>query len=228
MTPLELILTGLAGGALGGAGYAAWVSGFDLRTIAIKRRERADRAARARRIAELDHAADVARRRLALAAQATARPPAPLPLFPDPPRSIKPSPRPVGTDRSWFYVPAPGPASVDWRGADWSSPVALTFETKVIRASRFGVAAQIGPEPMPPDVLVGAVVDLWRAFLRGLDTGRMVVDQQSRPGVELEPVNFGHRSVVPQVRMVVHAAVCWPAVEGVTTPRRPGWQDVTR
>lgn len=207
MTPLEAVLTFIGGAAVGGMVYLAGMAqGSDVRT------------ARARRIAELEHAARAARLR---AARDTARPPAPLPLFPAPPRSTMVVPR----DRDyWLYVKPPGPSSFEWAGAGWATPTALDFEPTSMHARRVGAAATIPEgEPIAPMELVRAVVGVWAEFRRVLDVHGVVVDHDARVGVSVERGDL--RSLV--TRFVVRAK-CWPAVEGVTVPRRPGWQDVTR
>jgi hypothetical protein len=189
--------------------YWAWQAGRAHRDIARIRAER--------------EAAKLARRKPTAPTRILTPPPparAMLPRkpFADPPRAIR-----AFHGHQLAYVKPPGRSSFGWRGAEWASPTSLDFETDVASAQIVGAALTLSPEPIHPTHLVQALERLWAQLRTEVAARRAVVDCSARLGVVIEPAGSRYGSMPFAIRVRVK---CWPAIEGVTVPRRRGW-DVT-
>jgi hypothetical protein len=137
-------------------------------------------------------------------------------MFADPPRSTRHFAPGV---RAAAYLKPPT-SSLDWAGADWKYPTALDFEKSIMTAETYGEQVVYGNErqPVHPLDLIQDLASMWQRTRKYLDRKRYVVDADERLGVTIHG-DFLCDTVMFQIRVK-----CWPAIEGVTTPRR----DVTR
>jgi hypothetical protein len=131
--------------------------------------------------------------------------------FADPPRSIT---RFATRSREITYVKPPT-SSLDWAGADWTSPTSLDFEQQTMTAKTYGAQTAYGHErPVHPLDLVRDLAAMWQGMRRTITQERHVVDADEHLGVTIDGDLMRDWGTI-QVRVK-----CWPAIEGVTTPKR--------
>lgn len=132
--------------------------------------------------------------------------------FRDPPRACR---RLEGDGRHHRYVRT-STSSLDLhRAADWETPTALTFQTETITAQVYGSRMTYAREtPVPPMLIVQGMQRMWAKLRAAVTTAGMVVDADEVLGVTIDGDPRRHEGHI-SVRVK-----CWPAVEGVTTPRQ--------
>lgn len=100
------------------------------------------------------------------------------------------------------YVPPPS-NSFDWAGADWESPVSLSFETKVLDAQKFAY------------ILALEDTDASLAFRRLHSAVVQMKEMLTVQDVVLDPAHRIRMTAHPG--MIRFLALTWPAVPGATT-----------
>ena len=131
--------------------------------------------------------------------------------FPDLPTANRAFPT---RDRHAVYVKPPT-SSLDWAGADWDTPVSLTFHQEVMNAEILGANAVFSNErPAHPRQVIRAMQEAWNDAERHIASARRVVDAQETVGF-----TFRTEERIGAVVMTMRLK-CWPAIEGVTVPKR--------
>jgi len=123
---------------------------------------------------------------------------------------------PAGTLDAVPYSPI-GTTSLDWyRGsADWEYPTALDFQTVVMTARTLRAMLELpAGVPIPAETLVSTITDLVRYVADQLEDADRVMDRRDVVGIGLD-----RPTRAPRVQLT-SAVKTWPAIEGVTVPRR--------
>lgn len=134
--------------------------------------------------------------------------------FPDLPRAYRSFKERDGRIAHARAYHEPVTSSLNWRGPEWTSPIALEFETKVMTSQgALGVARIPLGTVVEPEDLGLLLQKPWLSLYGFLHHTNHVVDHD-----ETVRLMFGVNQWRFDCVEIIAKARCWPAIPGVTIP----------